>query len=345
MVKSQPIVSIIIAFYNEQALLGRCLQSVKNQTREDFEVVLINDGSTDNSLSIAEKFRSDFTRIKIITTENSGHSQARNVGLQNASGAFLTFLDADDELEPRMVETCLTQILKEGADLLVSKFAIYSQNGQREMVAGWKDRNAKVSKAQELRPEMFNYGLSENVWAKLFKTELAKQLVFEKGLWFDDRPFLFEYLFVAQTVGFVEEPLLRIHKRDQSITRRTLEPKRLTDAHRVFELELKIAAQYGALPILKTKIAKHYLSVLMDHYLIQILEQNQIIAIQDVRQTFLAQLSLFRRTLHSENIPLTLKDTLVLSLLEAPRLLGWNLINRLLKILKKKRIQGLKKLK
>lgn len=342
---NQPLVSIIITFYNEEKLLSRCLQSVKNQTYKNLEVVLINDGSTDNSLEIAEKFRSDFDLFKIITIENSGHSEARNFGLKNTTGKRLTFLDADDELEPEMVSVCVQKMLENDVDLVISMFTIFNQNGVSEMVSGWKSRNKEVTKTKDLRYEMFNYGISENVWAKLFKSDLAKKIVFEKGLWFDDRPFMFEYLFVADTVSFVEDSLLKIHKRNVSITRRTIEPKRITDAHKVFELELKIAAKYAHDTILKEKIAKHYLSVLMDNYLIQIIENNEIDNLKLVRETFSNQLNRYNEIIKSEEIALKLKDVMILKLLQFPGFFGWKFSNTLIKILKQKRIQRIMQLK
>ncbi len=306
---------------------------------------MINDGSTDNSLEIAEKFRSDFVLFKIVTIENSGHSEARNFGLQNATGEFLTFLDADDELETEMIEVCLKKILASNSDLVICKFTIFNENGNSEMISGWKPRNQEITQTTDLLYEMFNHGISENVWAKMFKSHLAKQIVFKKGLWFDDRPFMFEHLFVAKTVSFEEKSLLKIHKRGSSITRRTIEPKRITDWHSVFEIELGIATKYSSDKLLKEKIAKHYLSVLTDNYLIQVIEKKQINNLKLVRETFLNQLKKFREIIKFEEISLKSRDTLILKLLQFPNFFGWTFSNSLIQILKKKRIQGIKKLK
>ncbi len=344
-IHKQPLVSIITTFFNEEKLLERSLQSVKNQTYKNIELVLINDGSLDSSLEIAEKFKNEFDNCKIITIENSGHSEARNFGLKNATGEFLTFFDADDELEANMIEVCLNTILEKKTDLVISKFTIFNQNGNAEMVSGWKSRNQDITKTKDLQFEMFNHGISENVWAKLFKSSLAKQIVFEKGLWFDDRPFMFEYLFIAKNVSFLENSLLKIHKRESSITRRLLEPKRITDANKVFELELKIALKYGSDKILKDKIAKHYLSVLVDNYLIQIIEKKEIVNLFLVRKTFLDQVKELDKMLKFENIKICKKDFLMLKFLKLPSYFGWNFSNLIFQILKRKRIRGIKLLK
>lgn len=342
---NQPLVSIIIPFYNEEKVIARCLQSVKNQTYKNLEVLLINDGSNDNSLKIAENFRNDFGLYKIITIENSGQAEAKNRGLQVCTGEFVTFLDADDELEEKMIAVCLKKMLENDVDIVISKFTIFNEKGNSEMISGWKSRNHEITQTRDLYIEMFNHGISETVWAKFFKANLAKQIVFEKGLWFDDRPYLFEYLFIAKTVSFEEKALLKIHKRGTSITRRTLEPKRIIDWYRVFELELKIATKYRSDKLLKEKIAKHYLSVLTDNYLIQITEKKQINNLKHVRKTYLNQVKDFRIILKSEKITLKNKDVLILKLLQFPNFFGWTFSNNLFQILKKKRIQSIKKLK
>ncbi len=342
---NQPLVSIIIPFYNERKSLTRCLQSVKNQTYKNLEVVLINDGSNDNSLEIAENFRNDFGLYKIITIENSGQAEAKNRGLQVCTGDFVTFLDADDELEAEMIAVCLKKILETNSDLVICKFTIFNENGNSEMISGWKSRNQEITKTKDLYTEMFNYGISETVWAKFFKASFAKQIVFDKGLWFDDRPFLFEYLFIANKVSFEEKSLLKIHKRNTSITRRTIEPKRIKDWHRVFELELEIATKYNSDKVLKEKITKHYLSVLMDNYLIQIIEKKQIINLKLVQETYLNQLKDFSKIIKSKKITLKNKEVLILKLLHFPDFFGWTFSNWLFRIMKKKRIHGIQQLK
>jgi glycosyltransferase involved in cell wall biosynthesis len=321
------------------------LQSVKNQTYKNLEVVLINDGSTDNSLEIAENFRNDFGLYEIISIENSGQAEAKNRGLQVCTGEFVTFLDADDELEAEMIAVCLKKMLENDVDLVISKFAIFNEKGNSEMISGWKSRNREITQTKDLYLEMFNYGISETVWAKFFKANFAKQIVFEQGLWFDDRPFLFEYLFIAKTVSFEEKALLKIHKRGSSITRRILEPKRIIDWHCVFELELKIATKYSSDKQLKEKIAKHYLSVLTDNFLIQIIEKKQINNLKHVRETFLNQVKEFSIRIKFEKITLKDKDFLILILLQFPNFFGWTFSNSLFQILKGKRIQAIKKLK
>ncbi|MFI0428052.1 glycosyltransferase [Mariniflexile sp. HMF6888] len=341
----EPLVSIIITFYNEEKLLSRCLESVKNQTYNNLEVVLINDGSTDNSLEIAKKFYEEFYSCKIITIENSGHAEARNIGVQTCTSGYVTFLDADDELESNMVSSCIDEMIVNKADLVICKFSIINSDGKVELISGWKDYVLNSNEAKDLIPQMFTNGISETVWGKIYKSDIAKKIKFDKGLWFDDRPYVFEYLFLADTVCYVNKSLLKIHKRDSSITRRRIEEKRIIDCQRVFELELSTLKKYQGESKLKNKIAKHYLDVIVGNYLFQVIDKDYIVDLMNVRKVFYDTLITFKKVLKDEKISLSIKDKLQLQLLEIHRFLGWDLSNQIFKFLKRERIVAINKLR
>jgi len=343
--KKDPLISLIIAFYNEEQFLGRCLESVVNQNYNHFEVLLINDGSTDTSQQIAERYADSFSKVNLITTENSGHAQARNIGLQNCTGDYVTFLDADDILETDMMETFRNQIIKFKTDLIICDISVYSEDGNKEYGSNWNKEIAEIGNTKTLINALYSGGVSENVWAKVFNTTLAKQISFEKGLWFDDRPFLLEYLYLSKTVTFVDKKLLKIYRRNSSITRRKLEPKRIIDAYKVFELELNIARKYNSLKVYKNRVGKFALSVFVDTYIMQIIDKDRIAQITNVRKTFLEYLTKLKDEIKLQRIELNFKDRLVLRLLFLPKLLGWNSTNLFFLFLKRKRIKKVEKLK
>ena len=105
------IISIIVPVYNAEKYLSRCIDSILRQTFADFELILVNDGSSDKSKEICEKYLESDPRIKLINQENSGVSAARNTGLDNASGEYIGFVDSDDFIEKNMYEE-LYNILK-----------------------------------------------------------------------------------------------------------------------------------------------------------------------------------------------------------------------------------------
>ncbi len=100
-----PIVSVIIPIFNAEPYLTRCLESILCQTHRDLQVILINDGSTDNSLAIAKHYAQTDSRIEVYSQPNAGQSAARNNGMRHASGEYLSFIDADDYIDPDFFET------------------------------------------------------------------------------------------------------------------------------------------------------------------------------------------------------------------------------------------------
>ena len=97
-------ISVIVPFYNEEKYLSRCLDSIINQSYKDLEIILIDDGSIDNSFNIAKSYQSKDSRIKIYKQNNEGLSSARNKGLDNCSGDYILFVDGNDEILTTMVE-------------------------------------------------------------------------------------------------------------------------------------------------------------------------------------------------------------------------------------------------
>lgn len=343
--QNKTLISIIIAFYNEEILLPRCLESVLNQTCKNIEVILINDGSTDKSLKIAQEYQLKFANCKIFSIENSGHAEARNIGLQNCTAYYVTFLDADDTLEINMMQVFMDKLLNFKFDIAICDITIFDENRIKMFSSKWNKSNNQIVNTKDLLLELYSNGISENVWAKLFKTEIAKQITFDKNLWFDDRPFLLEFLQISEIAFFLDEKLVINYRRRSSITRRFLESKRIIDVYRVFELEFDIYRKYKNLEIFKNKIGKFTLDVFMDTLLMQIIDKHDINNLDEVRNVFITYIEKFKLEIITQKIDLKLKDKIALELLISPKYLSWNITNFIISNLKKERIESLKKLK
>lgn len=117
-----PKISVIVPVYNVADFIEKCVKSITAQTLEDIEIILVNDGSDDNSAEICEELAKGDNRIKFFNQENSGVSAARNKGLDNASGEWVTFVDSDDWIEPSMCEKALDAAVRSDADIVVWSF-------------------------------------------------------------------------------------------------------------------------------------------------------------------------------------------------------------------------------
>ena len=112
-----PKVSIVIPVYNAEKYILRCMESIENQTFKDFEVIAVDDGSSDSSLKILEKFSEKTTFLKLLRQKNMGAAKARNTGIKNAAGDFICFVDSDDWLEPEYLEILVKNQEETGCDI------------------------------------------------------------------------------------------------------------------------------------------------------------------------------------------------------------------------------------
>lgn len=174
-------VSVVIPIYNGQKYLQECLDSVLNQTYKNIEVILVNDGSTDDSLKICEKNREIDKRIVIVDKENGGVTLARKTGVKKATGKYVMFVDCDDWLDKDILEVFMKAILKENADIVVGGFLEDYENEKYAVKGG----NLRFNKYNEQNwdcfcKEMFyqgvvpGWGIWPTLWAKLFRKDLIE---------------------------------------------------------------------------------------------------------------------------------------------------------------------------
>ena len=340
------LISIIIAFYNEEKYLERCLNSILNQTYNNIEVILINDGSTDNSLQIVQKYVNKFERIKIFSIENSGAAEARNIGLKNITSKYVTFLDADDCLAPNMMQVFASEIETTNADLLLCDFHIFSEDGINEMPSKWHNSYSSIKKSSDLATVFYKEGIVETIWSKVFLTSIAKNITFDKELkLFDDRPFVLEFILSSKSVSFIPIKLIYNYCRNSSLTRRILSDIRVKDVYRLFEVELAVVKKYNLDNVYKKGVFKNALDYFMDTFLIQIIDKKEINQLKEFRKLLQKLLQNFINDMEKESFSFGIKDKIALFLLQSPTFIGWKFSNGILSILKHKRIQIIKKIK
>lgn len=173
-------VSVIIPVYNSEKYLDSCITSVLNQTYNDFQLILVNDGSKDGSEDICRNYARKDKRIVVINQENKGVSAARNTGIENSTGKYITFLDSDDELEPQAIEWMVQDIEKYNADIVSMSKSIVDVDGQ---VIRRKD-NGEIFVCENY--EMIRKSLQYNrhtraLHSKLFTREMISDVRFVEG--------------------------------------------------------------------------------------------------------------------------------------------------------------------
>jgi len=216
-------VSVIIPIYNQEKYLSQALDSLKNQTLKDAEFICINDGSTDKSLEILNKYAKNDNRIKIINQKNQGCGCARNNGLKIAKGEFISFLDPDDWLEKNALESLYNKAKKQNCDMLVFDFRKVNKSGK---TIGFFNLKKRLHRFYNINPnENFNWrnikpkvlgGMYPVSWNKFFKKDLIKKnkLHFAKCNLAEDNVFVFGATLNAKSIGYSDQCLYnyRIHK-------------------------------------------------------------------------------------------------------------------------------------
>lgn len=206
------LVSIIVPVYNLADHLDRMVTSILNQSYQNIEVLLIDDGSTDDSLKICQNYEIKNKQIKVFTQVNSGVSVARNRGIEESSGDFLLFFDGDDYVEDTMVEVMVKNITP-AVDMVVCGIAIHNQYLTNQLeLRGIKEKE-KIITMEELAYEYWEYyklGVINSPWNKLFRKRIIDhyQLKFPEGIKMgEDAYFNLSYLTHSTQIKIINNPL------------------------------------------------------------------------------------------------------------------------------------------
>ena len=244
--KENKLVSIIIPAYNVEKYLETCLESIKIQTYKNLEVIVIDDGSTDNTGMVCKKFEDNDERFRIIHTKNGGVSKARNLGLSEANGDYIVFVDSDDYINYRCIERLVCIIEKSNADIAVCDFyRIYSTN-QSLMLKEEIEKDYKIIKDDDKFFMLYNEFKPRIVvpWCKIYKKEILNGIIYPEGKVHEDAAVIANILLNAQTIATFDEKLFFYLKRKESITQkltrdRLAELENLKERHPFFIKNLK----------------------------------------------------------------------------------------------------------
>ena len=210
-------ISVIIPVYNVAAYLPECLDSVLNQDHRDLEVILIDDGSRDDSGAVCDRYAAADNRVKVIHQRNAGAAAAKNAGLRVATGEYLSFVDSDDYLEPNVYGYLISVLKETGADAIHGNFReVY--RGRSEECILHRGRNIVSSREYLARfPKDWSCPL---LWNKLYKRSLFDGVFFEEGHKIDDEYFTYQGFLRDCTVVCDEKILYNYRKRRSSVMSR-----------------------------------------------------------------------------------------------------------------------------
>ena len=248
------LISIIVPIYNSGRYLRQCLDSIINQSYKNFEVLLINDGSVDDSATICKEYVEKDSRIRYFEKENGGVSSARNLGLKNVKGNYITFVDSDDWVDENYLELLYYNIKQKNADIAVATYKVFGEDGVFYIKPPFSKEEDEMLDFEELPrkdflkiyPKLIQLVQDFHcVGFKLFKVDLVDNLFFDESLKYaEDMDFFYRLYLRMNSIVYMREYVYIYRKNDTSITQNMDETCVLQDL-KVHHNILKQAIKHG----------------------------------------------------------------------------------------------------
>lgn len=225
------LISVIVPVYNVEKYLKKCVNSILVQTYPNIEIILVDDGSTDDSGAICDSIALVDKRIRVIHKENGGLSDARNSGISIASGKYITFVDSDDRISPDMISILHEVIISTKSDFSQCQYYFEYENGKIE--ENYNEQPALCVLEKDSLIESFAksgpIGLTVVAWGKLYKRELFTTIKYPKGKFHEDIITMCDLILgPVSSVAVIKQPLYYYFQRSDSIIK-TINEKRLID--------------------------------------------------------------------------------------------------------------------
>ncbi|EGO2810053.1 glycosyltransferase family 2 protein, partial [Enterococcus faecalis] len=213
------LVSVVIPVYNVEKYVEKCLDSVINQTYQNLEIIIVNDGSTDNSLSVCQKKKLSDSRIKLINKENGGLSSARNAGIECAQGEFICFIDSDDWIELDYIEVLLNGMENTNVDIsVIQMIKVKDFNKiafQSESQTKWDIFERETAMRELFSSNLIGYSANN----KLYRISLFKSIRYPEGMLMEDKGTTYRLIDSSTKVAVNGSTKYHYYLRDNSILR------------------------------------------------------------------------------------------------------------------------------
>ena len=224
-------ISVIVPVYNVEKYLNECLDSVLAQTFKDFEVICVNDGSTDNSPEILRQYADKDQRVKIVTQSNQGLSMARNNGLKEACGRYVYFVDSDDAIHPQCLELAHFLAETNNADLVCFSYAKIKEKMPKVIHFDTKELKSKTTSFPLKSCFRKKHKIRFNVWTKFYRRNLLDGLEFIPKIHFEDYPHTFAVMARKPKTVIADVPLYFYRINENSISHQKSSPQQIKDYH------------------------------------------------------------------------------------------------------------------
>jgi len=216
--KNKPLISVIIPIYKAEKYIEKCVGAVRNQTYQNLEIILVDDGSPDESGAICDRLAMEDTRIRVLHKENGGAATARNAGLDVMTGAYIAFVDADDYMELNYMETLYNTFSQKKAQVAICSFKTVDEAGKPVAIDNLHDESAAVTSTGACGIEVYTgndiilqdlQGYWEHVapWGKLYQADLFEGVRYPKWPAYEDEPVFIRVFDKVETAAATKDKL------------------------------------------------------------------------------------------------------------------------------------------
>lgn len=256
-----PLISVVVPVYNVEKYLNRCVESIKNQTYENLEIILVDDGSPDKCPKLCDDFKKNDKRIKVIHKKNGGLSDARNRGIDIAKGKYITFIDSDDYVKKEYVELLYHTLKKFNSDISICSHSVEYENGS--IIDKSCNIEKAYSKEEALENMMYGKNIDTSSWGKLFKIELFNKIRFPINRLFEDSATTYLLFDLAEKISYSGKSMYFYEIRNDSITSSNFNSKKMDLIISTKEMYSFIERKYPKLiKAAKRRLMYSYLSTL-----------------------------------------------------------------------------------
>lgn len=249
------LISVIVPVYNVEEYLKQCLDSILEQTFSNYEVILVNDGSTDSSGLICQEYAEKDSRIRYFEKENGGLSDARNYGIEQAQGEYLTFVDSDDFLDKMHLNVLYTALVSNNVDISIVNYANYQTSNATFYLHTFGEYYEKNYSSEEL---LDNLAILERndlsfstIWGKLYKRSVFSFLRFPKGVIGEDVALIYKIYTQVDKIVYAHKDTYIYRENDSGITKSKIYPLVTAQLNH-------IAERLALLAIMGYDVTKHF---------------------------------------------------------------------------------------
>ncbi len=337
---NKPLITVIIPFYNEERFIKRAIDSVLCQTHNKIELILVDDGSTDNSGLIVKQICNTTSNCSMISIENSGPGNARNIGIKNVKGSYLAFLDADDVYQKNAIEELFANLINNQADVSVGQFIMLDDNENILKTSQWEA--AEIFTAKKAIYLVVSEKLIPTSGGKLFKTEIAEKCKFPRISWKEDDLFILDYLLKSNTVSVVNKPLLTIYCHPNSLTRQTISLKMIDAISSSYKLQEKLLKPLNDSKI-NNALIESELNTFLNLLILLKIDWKKIKNKKEIWSFYTKQIKNLANK--SKEHKISNKKRLLLIFLISSKKLGWSYAFLMLSVFKNKQLHHLTQVK